>query len=262
MKQMINYWQVRYPTTAQLSKKARGVMIGRLSTAIREAAKSIGLDVNMRHARLELALSSRGEHITLVHMRHARLELASDVFEREVMTFNELSDAELWTINQWVLPQNAEGLAEMADMPWINAVVLLALKPVGRAADNDLTPVTYPEFKEIVEYAAALKIPLGFDSCTAPKFMQYVNESDMSQREKDRYATVCEPCEAAALSAYFNVFGDFYPCSFMEGVGDWETGLPVLNCDDFLSDVCFHKRVVRWRDNLLSRGRTCPQYNI
>jgi len=155
-----------------------------------------------------------------------------------------------------------EALAEMADIPWINAVVLLALKPVGRAADNSLTPVTYPEFKEIVEYAMEIGAPLGFDSCTAPKFMKFVNESDMSQREKDHYATVCEPCEAAAASAYLNVFGDFYPCSFMEGVGDWETGLPILECDDFLSDIWFHERSVAWRDNLISRGRTCPQYNI
>ena len=90
MKQQIKDWQSKFPRAAWISKGSRGVMTGGLSTAIRKTAKLIGLSIDVRHARLKLA---------------------SEVFGREVATFNELSDAELWALSQWVLQQNADGLA-------------------------------------------------------------------------------------------------------------------------------------------------------
>jgi hypothetical protein len=35
-----------------------------------------------------------------------RLRLASEVYEREITTFNDLSRAELWALHQWIILGN------------------------------------------------------------------------------------------------------------------------------------------------------------
>lgn len=129
----------------------------------------------------------------------------------------------------------------------LNAVVLLALKPKGRAAN--MRPVDYETFASIVEFAMEKDVPLGFDSCSAPKFMQYVSTLDKGLYEM--YRVLSESCESARMSSYVNVYGEFFPCSFVEGEGEWEKGIDVLSCDDFLNDVWFHSRVVKFREMLI-----------
>lgn len=46
-----------------------------------------------------------------------------------------------------------------------------------------------------------------------------------------------EPCEICRFSSYVNVDGEYFPCSFVEGLPGWEHGINVLdiqNEDDFI----------------------------
>jgi hypothetical protein len=61
---------------------------------------------------------------------------------------------------------------------------------------------------------------------------------------------------------YSDVNGDFYPCSFCEGLSDWEHGISIINCEDFMKDIWFNERVVDFRNNLILGGRKCPVYIV
>jgi hypothetical protein len=73
----------RFPRTLHVSQGSRGVYVGQIGEAIKAAAGRIGLPVN--------------------GARDVRLLLARAVYGREIGTYNELSDAELWALHQWVL---------------------------------------------------------------------------------------------------------------------------------------------------------------
>lgn len=51
-------------------------------------------------------------------------------------------------------------------------------------------------------------------------------------------------------------------CSFAEGEDTWAEGLNVLECDDFLKDIWYNERLVRWRSRLIENNRDCPIYNL
>ena len=136
-----------------------------------------------------------------------------------------------------------------------HAVVLLALKTKGRG--THLTPTTEEQFGELVDNAMIYKVPLGFDSCSAPKFENWA----IRNARKD-LLIYSEPCESGLMSAYINVSGEFFPCSFIEGTPGWENGLSVLACKDFLADIWYHPRVVEWRGKLLDNHRTCPIFVV
>ncbi len=138
----------------------------------------------------------------------------------------------------------------------LNAVVLLALKPKGRA-ENRLRPMSYDKFSSIVGWCVDKGVPLGFDSCSASNAQRFANENGL-----DQWSQYIEPCESALMSSYINVHGDFFPCSFMEGEGDWNTGISVLSANDFLEEVWYHPRVKEWRMRLNSSCRSCPQWDL
>ena len=60
----------------------KGAFIGRVADRILEEAKELGIPVN-----------GRG--------RVLRLHLASELLDREVRTYNDLNDTELWSIEDW-----------------------------------------------------------------------------------------------------------------------------------------------------------------
>jgi len=62
----------------------RGAFIGHIAAVIMEEAAEIGLPIN-----------NRGRVI--------RLELTSELLEREVNSYNELTDTEVWSVQQWAL---------------------------------------------------------------------------------------------------------------------------------------------------------------
>ncbi len=138
----------------------------------------------------------------------------------------------------------------------LNALVFLSLKRKGRGLNYNR--VSDEDFKRIIITAMAEGISFGFDSCTANKFMETVKDSP---KYKEIYQMI-EPCESSLFSAYIDVEGNFHPCSFCEGVKEWEEGLSVNSSVDFLADIWYNEETKRFRDNLLKNNRNCPIYEI
>jgi len=139
----------------------------------------------------------------------------------------------------------------------LNAIVFLLLKPKGDR--NNLSVLKNNEkYRALIEYAVDNNISIGFDSCSANKFLDAVK----NHKDYKKFETFAEPCESGLFSIYCNVKGEFYPCSFSEGVGDWKTGIDLVNTTNFMKDIWFSERVVEWRLNLLAKKRSCPVYDI
>lgn len=137
----------------------------------------------------------------------------------------------------------------------LNAIVFLSLKKKGRG--EGFNSVTNDEFKNIIDTCFKNNIRFGFDSCSAHKFMNCITGTD-----KENLKIFCEPCESSLMSAYINSRGEYFPCSFTEGTYGWESGLDVLNCNDFIKDIWNNPKTVKFRNTLLLNNRHCPIYTI
>lgn len=143
----------------------------------------------------------------------------------------------------------------------LKAIVFLSLKQKGRG--ESFTPLSDEQFHQIVSKCKELGISYGFDSCSAAKCAKALVADGVWEQYKD----CVEPCESTLFSSYFDVHGDFYPCSFCEGSNGWDTGISGVTCGDFLKDIWFNERVVEFRKNLLSTVdcngcRNCPMFNV
>jgi len=176
-------------------------------------------------------LSDRGLKQTNMHMLIAK-ETKEQVYE----TFNDIKRDDR--------------------LKGMNAIVLLSLKQKNRG--EKFTPLTQEEFNSTVSKGLELNMPLGFDSCGSCKFMNFI--SDHPDREK--FEKFVEPCESTLFSSYISVDSKFYPCSFMEGTGDWKDGIEIKQDTDFIKDIWNHPKTIEFRNKLLTNGRNCPIYNI
>ena len=145
----------------------------------------------------------------------------------------------------------------------LNAIVFLSLKPKGRTIKNFYTALPQEKFKELVEFALSNKIGIGFDSCSAPKFLNSVKDD----KDYKRYETIAEPCESTLFSSYFNVEGKFFPCSFTEGTDGWEEGIDIISDEnsDFLKDLWYNERTKEFRNNTIKCrecSKACSIYEI
>ncbi len=131
----------------------------------------------------------------------------------------------------------------------LNAIVLLSLKKKGRAVKG-FNVLPQEKFNILVKKAFELNIPLGFDSCSAHKFLNAIKEHP----DKKNLEMMVEPCESASFSLYTNVDGKYYPCSFAES-GE---GVDLVNCDNF--DEVWNNNP--FRHNLISNNRVCPLFDI
>lgn len=139
----------------------------------------------------------------------------------------------------------------------LNAVVLLGLKQKGRAK-GQFSSLCQDRFKSLVSFALANRIRLGFDSCSAFKFLNSVPD-------RTKYEIVAEPCESSIYSVYIDVDGNYYPCSFMEGEDEWKEGLNVIDCNDFLEDIWYHSKTINFRNKVIKgriEERGCCHYEI
>lgn len=146
----------------------------------------------------------------------------------------------------------------------LNAIVFLALKPKGRgksmATLNDSA-----KYKALVYYAFEKGISIGFDSCSAPMFLQAVADD----KNYTQYEQLAEPCESYLFSIYVNEKGISYPCSFLE---EESQGIDFTKKDMKLDDYWYAPSTEKWRkdlmatacaDNCLVKGcRQCPKYEI
>ena len=140
----------------------------------------------------------------------------------------------------------------------INAVIFLSLKKKGKALDkknNLFTLASKETFKEVIEVAESLNIKYGFDSCSAFKYLDAIKNSKNFELKKQ----FAEPCESTLFSAYFNVDGEFFPCSFTEGTLGWKEGINITDSKiDFIKDIWNSDRVKLFRKKTLS----CRECNI
>jgi len=136
----------------------------------------------------------------------------------------------------------------------LNAVVLLKLKPKGRAIQNNFSNMSVDDYEKLVEYCISNRIRFGFDSCTAPDYEYAIDKSKLlTDENKKEYIQMSESCESFGLfSSYIDVFGNYFPCSFAAGEGEWQEGISVLNCDNFIKDVWFSNKLNAYRKLSLS----------
>lgn len=160
-----------------------------------------------------------------------------------------------------------EVMADKASDPRLkdlNAIVFLALKPIGDR--NNFKKLGTEKYKTLVDYAFENDVRVGFDSCSAPMFLESVKDRpDFKKLEQ-----LSEPCESYLFSFYINVEGKTTPCSFLEKKGYSE--IDVAECGDFIKDVWKSKPVEEFRSKLLattskctingSGCRLCPEYDI
>ncbi len=138
----------------------------------------------------------------------------------------------------------------------LNAIVLLSLKQKGRGVGFNI--LKQEKFKLLVDYVMDNNIPIGFDSCSCHKFTDSIKGRDNYKQLE----MLSEPCESGLFSAYINCEGKFYPCSFAEKNGDWEDGIQVDTCNDFLKDVWYNKKLIKFRNTLIENDRKCPLFDV
>lgn len=146
----------------------------------------------------------------------------------------------------------------------LTAIVFLALKPQGRG--TCWHPMrNAEEYRKLVEHATERKVNIGFDSCSAPMFLEAMKD----HANYKMFSVMAEPCESMLFSIYIDVFGKVLPCSFCEGR---RQSLDILTCQDFLKDIWNSEMVTSWKKELLSTAlgntgkhpgcRQCPVFDI
>ncbi len=145
----------------------------------------------------------------------------------------------------------------------LTAIVFLTLKPKGKR-NNYHNVMNTEKFKKIIDYAQLNKITIGFDSCSAPLFLNAVKNTEHFKL----FSSLSESCESDLFSAYINVKGDYWHCSFTEEHHKWNA-ISVINCENFLKDVWYHEDVKKFRQLLLEQEgylvkdcRLCPIYDL
>jgi len=137
----------------------------------------------------------------------------------------------------------------------LNAIVFLSLKTKGRG--TGFTPLTQEEFNTLMDECIKHKVPFGMDSCSAHKYLNYIK--DKPELKNTEFSV--EPCESSCFSSYISVDGEFFPCSFLENIGDFKEGINVLEYKSF-NEIWNHEKVKKFREILLKNERRCPVYNI
>jgi MoaA/NifB/PqqE/SkfB family radical SAM enzyme len=177
----------------------------------------------------------------------------------------KLTDLEMKQVNihQVIHSNNYDEILKMmqdmlhdAKLKKMNALVLLSLKRKGRASCNKFQQLDQEYFNNICKFSFENKLSIGFDSCSAHKVYNYINLN----LEYDKFRQYIEPCEGGLFSAYINVKGEFYPCSFAEG--HYDNFKNVIVCNNFIDDIWNEKVLNEYRDESLNLNRECLFYKI
>jgi radical SAM protein with 4Fe4S-binding SPASM domain len=187
-------------------------------------------------------------------------------------TIDKLTTAGLKQVNihKLLSEETLEGCFKLIDqvkadqrLRGLKAIVFLLLKPKGgRNRMHSITSID--AYKRLLEYAQSKGVQVGMDSCSAPMALKSLPESCIES---------IEPCESTLFSIYVNVSGQVFPCSFTEGTPDWETGIDLVQAENFLKDVWQNPRLAAWREGLLKSStcgdcsvqkhcRSCPVYDV
>jgi MoaA/NifB/PqqE/SkfB family radical SAM enzyme len=142
----------------------------------------------------------------------------------------------------------------------MNAIVFLSLKKMGNAKSG-YTQLNQEKFNNLCKYAITNNIRFGFDSCSAQLFLKAVKDHPNYKLMEQ----CAETCESTLYSMYIDVKGNFYPCSFSPDTEGWNTGISVLNCNNFIEDIWLHDRTKNFSEGVI-KCRNCKQscsiYNL
>ena len=140
----------------------------------------------------------------------------------------------------------------------LNAIVFLSLKQKGRGVN--FHPLSKEKYKRLVDLAMESKIGFGMDSCSAWKFLQSIKDHP----NFNAINQTVEPCESSLFSAFIDVEGNFYPCSFAPG-----TIAPLDATKEDFRKLWNHQQTEAFRQHLLKtaknnpRGcRECPLFEV
>lgn len=166
-------------------------------------------------------------------------------------------------IHQIIYKENLGVVYELLDdikkddrLSKLNAVVFLSLKKVGRGKIGK-TPLTQNEFNDLIKYSFDKKINFGMDSCSAPKFLNFIKKNNQYKKLE----VYVEPCESTLFSLYCDVNGFFHPCSFCEHK-EGLVSLDLTKVKDFINDVWLNQQVRMFQKKLLNNHRECPEFQI
>ena len=143
----------------------------------------------------------------------------------------------------------------------MNAIVFLQYKDKNPYSTFH-SLLSVEKYRKLIDYCEQNKINYGFDSCSANIYLESIKDKQNAiELEK-----CVDSCESTRMSFYLNTDGYAFPCSFCEGTPGWETGINILECQDFTKDFWYNSRVVEWRKNLIGTMKNgcahCPVYNL
>ena len=147
-------------------------------------------------------------------------------------------------------------ISNSRDFGGLNAVVLLALKQKGRG--DGYHALSEAAFENLVDTARHNEIPLGFDSCSAPRYYAYAKKNGLEDT-----LVYAESCESSLFSIYINALGFAYPCSFTEGnVGGTNLHYceSVMTAWESLTFKTFRERLLDGVDD--DGCRHCPYFKV
>lgn len=136
----------------------------------------------------------------------------------------------------------------------LNAIVFLQYKPKGNGIGKFHPVASVDYYRALVDYAQKRSVSIGFDSCSAPLYLKTLAKYYPNQYKE--VAQYVDPCESALHSFYCNFKGEFFPCSFAEGEGEWKKGLDIADYDNFL-DLWKNERFQKWREALIGSSSGC-----
>lgn len=143
----------------------------------------------------------------------------------------------------------------------MNAILILSLKKKGRGEKFEIA--NKDDFENLMDMFFEKKIRFGMDSCSATKFLKYLKKHP----ELSNLESMVEPCESSLFSCYVNSQGIYYPCSFMEGEGNWKDSIDLMKVRDFESEVWNHEKVLAFRNAAIKKIKcngcnSCPYFEV
>lgn len=146
----------------------------------------------------------------------------------------------------------------------LKAIVFLTLKPKGKR-NKDTTIKDVSKYRELIELAFSKGINVGFDSCTAPIFLAAMKDHP----QFGYFSQMTESCESDRFSGYANTKGEYWHCSFTEGMPGFKP-VNLLEIDDFVKDVWLSEPVKHFRNKLTCQNNDhidkecylCPVYDL
>jgi MoaA/NifB/PqqE/SkfB family radical SAM enzyme len=143
----------------------------------------------------------------------------------------------------------------------LNAIVFLSLKQKGRGVGY--SKLESSMFDRLMHDCMRLKVPFGMDSCSAHKFISFMDRNPSSFKNRDELLEMIEPCESTLFSIYINVDGELTPCSFCEGK---VKSISLLDSDitkeNFIKKAWGDETIKSFRGALLANDRRCPVYDV